>query len=1061
MRWLALALLTLLPVSAQVAKAPEPPKTFSDQFDGMTFRNIGPFRGGRVTAVTGVRHQPMTFFFGATGGGVWKTTDAGLTWANVSDKDFKTGSVGALAVSESDPAIVVAGMGEAPIRGNASHGDGVYRSVDSGQSWKNIGLKETQHIARVRIHPQDPNTMWVAAQGRMSGPNAERGIFKTTDGGKSWRKVLFVDERTGASDLTLDPHNPRTLFAGFWQVIRKPFELVSGGPGSSLWKSMDGGETWKKLSEGLPEGLLGKIGVAASAARANRVWALVEHKTKGGLYRSDDGGEKWVHTSDDHRLRERAWYFFGVYPDPQAEDTVYCPNVYFHKTVDGGKNWSGVSGFGHGDHHDVWVDPDNPARMIVGNDGGATITLNGGRSWSSQMNQPTAQFYRVAVDNRFPYRVYGSQQDNTSVAIASASPGSAIDVTDWHSVGGGESGWIAPDPRNSDIVYGGEYGGGITRYDHSTGQTRQIMAWPQLGSGRTTSALKYRFNWNAPLFLSRHDPTVLYHAAQKLLRSRDEGETWEEASPDLTRNDPATQVASGGPITMDVSGAEVYGCIFAASESPQDKGLMWVGSDDGLVHLTRDGGATWANVTEALKKAGLPDRTQINAIDASPFEAGTAWVTATHYKWDDFRPLIFVTRDFGKTWQLRVSGLPVDTFTRVVREDPARKDLLYAGTELGLFVSFDGGQAWRPFQRNLPVVPITDLVIKDQDLVVATQGRAFWILDDLSALRQWEAGFASKALHFFQPSAAIRFQQQKPDEEEPFPSGLGVNRPDGAALDLWLKEVPKTPLTIEVWSGTTLLRRLSSQKPEFEGDLKARQKAEDRMKARMKDKPLERKPGLNRILWDLRVLPAYIAPKAVFNEGEKAPPKVGPGTYKVKVKLGTEEQTRTLNVRPNPTLKFTAPDLEAQHRLLLAIRDRLDENHRAVARIRDLRAQVKAWGQRAEAAKAGELKKQAVPLATKLEVLERRLTNPDIQADEDDLVYPPQLDHDWVYLTGVVASADARPTASSHARFTEVQALQAAVLKDLSDLEAGDLAAFQKALDAAGLARILASEPKD
>ncbi|MBI3132619.1 MAG: glycosyl hydrolase [Acidobacteria bacterium] len=1024
--------------------------------EGLTFRNIGPFRGGRVTAVTGVRRQPATFYFGATGGGVWKTTDAGATWVNVSDKDFKTGSVGAIGVAESDPNVVYAGMGEAPIRGNASHGDGVYRSTDAGQTWRNVGLKTTRHIARVRVHPQDPDTAWVAAQGHMYGPNPDRGVFKTTDGGKSWRKVLFVDDKTGASDLVLDPTNPRILFAGFWQVVRRPWELVSGGPGSSLWKSVDGGETWKKLAEGLPEGLLGKVGVAVAPSRPGRIWALIEHRTKGGLYRSDDGGEKWEHASDNHGLRERAWYYTCVYADPRSEDSVWCPNVYMHRTVDGGKSWAPVGGFGHGDHHDMWIDPDDPARMIVGNDGGATVTVNGGKSWSTQMNQPTAQFYRVAVDYRWPYRIYGAQQDNTSVAIPSATPWLGIDATDWHAVGGGESGWIAPDPMNPDVTYAGEYGGQLTRYDHRTGQTRHIMAWPQLGSGRPTSALKYRFNWNAPLIISRHDPKVLYHAAQKLLRSRDEGETWEEASPDLTRDDPTTQGTSGGPITMDVSGAEVYGCIFALAESAHEKGLLWAGTDDGLVHLTRDGGRTWSNVTEALRRAGLPDRTQINAIDASPFDAGTAWVAATHYRWNDFRPLIFLTRDYGKTWQQRTGGLPAEAWVRVVREDPGRRDLLYAGTETGLFVSFDGGRAWRAFQRNLPVVPLTDLVVKGDDLVVATQGRSFWILDDLTPLRQWGDEVAARPLHVFDPGPAIRMQQWLQDDSETPNPALGANRPVGAAVDIWLKEVPKTPLTVEVWEGPTLLRKLTSAKAEPEGDLQSRKEAEARDHERMKDKPLELKPGLNRIRWDLRILPPWVAPKAVFNEGDKTPPRVAPGRYTVRVKLGAEMVERRVEVKANPGVKVSPADLQAQYALLRELRDRLDENHRAVTRLRDLRGQVKAWGERRAALQAS-----ATALATKLEALERKLTNPDIQSDEDDLVYPPMLDHDWVYLAYLVGSADAKPTAGALQRVAELKEAQAAVLKAIAELESGELAGFQQSLESAGLPRVMAVVPAE
>jgi photosystem II stability/assembly factor-like uncharacterized protein len=1038
--------------------AQSPSKPPSDPFEGLAYRSIGPFRGGRVTAVTGVRQQPATFFFGATGGGIWKTTDAGATWASVSDKDVRTGSVGALAVADSDPAIVYAGMGEAPIRGNASHGDGVYKSVDGGLSWKNVGLRDTRQIARVRVHPQNPEVVWVAAQGHQSGPNAERGIFKTSDGGATWRKVLFVDDQTGACDLVLDPGNPRTLFAAFWQVVRKPWELVSGGKGSGLWKSTDGGETWKQLKQGLPEGLIGKIGVAVSPSKPGRVWALVEHKTQGGLYRSDDYGEKWVHTSDHHALRTRAWYYTWIYADPRAEDTVLAPNVNMLRTIDGGHTWTNVSGMSHGDYHDLWIDPDHPDHMIVGNDGGATITVNGGRSWSTQMNQPTAQFYRVATDDRWPYWIYGCQQDNSSVGIASATPGVGIDVTDWHSIGGGESGWAAPDPRNPEVVYTGEYGGQITRYDHRTGQTRNIMAWPELGGGRPTSALKYRFNWNAPLIISQHDPAVIYHAAQKLLRSTDEGETWAEVSPDLTRNDPATLGASGGPITMDVSGAEVYATIFALAESPRSKGLIWAGTDDGLVHLTRDAGATWTNVTEALKKAGLPDRTQINAIEASPHDPGTAFLAAMHYRWDDFRPLLFVTHDYGKTWSLRVHGIPKDQFTRVVREDPERKGLLYAGTETGLWISFDEGGNWRSLQRNLPATPVTDLAVKRNDLVVATQGRGFWILDDLAPLRQWKDDLAAKPLHLFQPSPAVRFQQARLDEGEPPPPALGANRPNGAHLDLWLNLDPKIPVSVEILSGSTLVRRFSTEKKERSGDLKERLEAEEIEKGQMKEKPLLLKPGLNRILWDMAILPPRLAPKVVFNEGTKAGPKVAPGTYTVRVKAGDQVQEASLKVLANPAIKVAEADLKDQFDLLTQIRERLGENHTTLMRVRDLRDQVKAWSDRARTAgKDRELLTQAKALLEKFGAVERRLTNPDIKADEDDLVYEPQLDHDWVWLAAVVGSADARPTPGARGLYAELAAKQRAILKDLAGLESAELAAFQKALDQAGLPRILSS----
>jgi photosystem II stability/assembly factor-like uncharacterized protein len=992
------------------AAAAEPKKTgLSEQFPGLAFRNIGPFRGGRSTAVTGVRHDPVTFYFGGTGGGVWKTADAGSTWEPVSDKDFKTGSVGAIAVSESDPNVLYVGMGEAPVRGNNSHGDGVYRSTDAGRSWKNVGLKETRHISRIRIHPSNPDIVYVAAQGHIWGPNPERGIYRSQDGGKSWKLVLKVDEKTGASDLSMDPGNPRILYAGFWQVVRRPWELVSGGPGSSLWKSTDGGDTWQKLKgEGLPEGIWGKVGVAASAVKPGLVYALIE-SAKGGLFVSSDYGEKWTHVNDEHKIRERAWYYTWLYPDPSDADTLYLPNVELHKSADGGRSFTAVPVL-HGDCHDLWIDPDDPDRMILGDDGGATITLNGGRTWSTQDNQPTAQFYRVATDDRFPYWLYGSQQDNSNVAIPSGVPGDSIGRSEWHSVGGGESGWIAPKPGDPDIVFAGEYGGQITRYDHRTREVREVMAWPQLADGHATKDLKYRFQWNAPILVSRHDPRVLYHAAQLLLRSRDEGETWEEVSPDLTRNDRSKQGKSGGPITTDVTGVEVYDTIFALAESPREKGVLWAGSDDGLVHLTRDDAKTWQNVTPK----GIPEWIQINSIEASSRDAATAYLAATLYKLDDLRPYLYVTHDWGKSWDRIVTGIPDGAFTRVIREDPSRKGLLYAGTETGLYVSFDDGGRWEPFQGNLPVVPITDLAVKDSDLVVATQGRGFWILDDVTPLRLWDAKTAESPAWLFPPRPAYRTQSEKPSENEPR-RAAGENMPYGAVVNYYLKEKPSAsePVQLEFFDGNTLLRSLSSRKPPEADTLQEDRARKEEEKDR--DKPLEPKAGVNRTVWDLRVLRPTLAPKAVFNEGTKAPPKVAPGNYTVRLKAGGRTFTQTLEVLPHPgALYASAADLKAQYDLLAALRDRLSETHELVLGIRDLRTQATDLGDRAERlGKGPALKEQATALAGKLTALEQELTNPNIVADEDGLNYEPKLDHDFTALAGIVASADAKPTAGS------------------------------------------------
>jgi photosystem II stability/assembly factor-like uncharacterized protein len=1016
-------------------------KILSDQFEGLQFRNIGPHRGGRSCAVVGVRHQPNTFYFGATGGGVWKTTDGGSNWEVLSDKDFKTGSIGAIAVSESDPNVIYVGTGEAPIRGNVSHGDGVYKSTDGGRSWKNVGLKDSRQIARIRIRPDNPDLVYVAAQGHVWGANAERGVFRSEDGGRTWKKILFVDETTGASDLAMDPTNPRILYAGFWQVVRRPWDLESGGPGSSLWRSTDGGDSWKKLTEGLPEGTWGKIGVAASAARPGRVFAFVEAK-HGGLFRSENYGEKWTHVNDEHKIRERAWYYSWIYPDPKNADTVYLPNVYMHKSTDGGRTFSNLP-VPHGDNHDLWIDPDDPNRMILGNDGGATVTYNSGKTWSTQYNQPTAQFYRVAVDNQFPYWVYGSQQDNSNVCIPSGVPGVGIDQSHWHSAGGGESGWMAPDPKDPNIVYAGEYGGQITRYDHRTRQARNVMAWPQLADGHATADLKYRFQWNAPILISPNDPKVLYHASQILLRSRDGGETWEEMSPDLTRNDRSKQGKSGGPVTSDITGVEVYDTIFALAESAVEHGVIWAGSDDGLVHVTRDNGTTWQNVTPK----GIPEWIQINSIDASPRDRGAAYLAGTMYKLDDFQPYLYRTRDYGKTWTKIVNGIPDGVFTRVIREDPVRKGLLYAGTETGLYVSFDDGASWQPFSRNLPATPITDLAVKNDDLVVATQGRAFWILDDLSPLRRWNETVARSAVHLFPPRPTVRMAVEKPDEEEPMPRHLGQNIPAGVLVSYWLRKKPteKEKVTLEFLDGDSVIRTFSNEKPPKAEDLAEEAKRGEEQKE--KDKPLEPKAGVNRFVWDMRILKPTLVPKAVFNEGTKAPPKVAPGIYKVRLTAGGQSSTGTVEVQPHPGGFVAAQDLKAQYDLLKSIRDRLSETHDDVLRIRDLRQQAKDLGDRAERLGKGDaLRKQAAALAEKLTGVEEKLTNPQIKSDEDDLNYEPKLDHDWTYLAALVSAADARPTPASLQYYGVLKGRLDAIQAELQRVMENDVKEFNTAV---------------
>ena len=1029
-------------------------KTLSDELSGLQFRDIGPYRGGRSTAVTGVRGQPLTFYFGGSGGGVWKTTDGGSNWEAMSDKDFKTGCVGSIAVSESDPNVVYAGMGESPIRGNVSHGDGVYKSTDSGHTWKNMGLGDTYQISRVIVHPHDPGLVYVAALGHVWGPNSERGIYRSEDGGKTWKKILFVDDKTGASDLSMDPNNPRVLYAAFWQAYRKPWTLESGGPGSSLYKSTDGGDTWKKLTEnGLPAGPWGRVGVAASPARAGRVFAMVEaEKDKGGLYRSDDWGEKWTHVSDSHAIRQRAWYYSWIFPDTKNADIVYQMNVEFLKSSDGGKTFRPMP-VPHGDNHILWIDPDDSNRMILGNDGGATITYNGGQTWSTQDNQPTAQFYRVIADDRFPYWVYGAQQDNSTVGMPTGVPGfGGITANEWYDVGGGESAWIAPDPRNPEIVYAGGYGGQITRFDRRTRQYREIDPWPQLASGHATRDLKYRFQWNAPIIVSKHDPKVLYFAAQKLMRSTDEGQTWQEASPDLTRNDPDKQGYAGGSITHDITGVEVYDTIFYLAESPIEPGVLWAGTDDGLVHVTRDNTKTWQNVTPK----GMPEWIRINAIDVSSRDKGTAYVAATMYQFDDFRPYLYKTTDYGKTWKKIDSGIPAGAFTRVVREDPVRPGLLYAGTETGLYVSFDDGASWQPLQLNLPVVPITDLAVKNGDLVVATQGRSFWILDDLDSLRGWNREIAGEPVHLFPPRPAVRIQIESVEEGDgpPQNAAAGKNMPNGVLIDYWLRDKPaeKSKIGIEILANGKVIRKFDNEKKD---EKKAEGTDEPAPPEPEKEKKLEPKEGLNRFVWDMRVLKPTLVPKSVINEGDKRPPKVAPGTYQVRLTVDGQSFTQPFEVKANPTVGTSPQDLQAQYALLEEIRDGLSQTHETVLKIRDLKAQVKSVDRHAQKTGKGDATgAKAKALIAKLDAVEGKLINPEIQSNEDDLNYIPKLDHDFAALAAEVASADSKPTAAEAEYYQVLKKQLGAVLAEFQGVVDHDVADFNAAVEGQKLAPV-------
>src|SRR5256714_1733143 len=803
-------LLSLFITNAKLAEQQQARPYDTGLFKALKWRSIGPYRGGRSAAVTGVASQPYVFYFGATGGGVWKTTDGGANWEVVSDNSvFGTGSVGAIGLSDADPNTIYVGMGESTVRGNVSHGDGMYKSIDAGKTWKKIGLEDTRQIMRVRVHPKNPDIVYVAALGHLFAPNEERGIFRSRDGGRTWQKILYRDNRTGACDLILDPTNPNVLYAAFWQVVRKPWTFESGGPGGAIFKSIDGGDTWTEITrnDGLPKGTIGNIGITVSPANPDRVWAIVEAED-GGVFRSDNAGKTWTKVNEERKLRQRAWYYSRIYADTQNAESVYVLNVGFYKSNDGGHTFNPIS-VPHGDNHDLWIAPNDANRMIEANDGGANVSCNGGRTWTEE-DQPTAQFYRVSLDNDFPYHVYGAQQDNSTVRIASRSNNFGITREDWYDVGGGESGWIAPYPRDSEIVFAGSYGGLITRYDHHTGQLRQVDPWPDNPMGHGAVDLKYRFQWNFPILFSPHDPETLYAGANVLFRSTNQGQSWEVISPDLTRNDPTKQAPAGGPITRDNTSIEYYCTIFTVMESPVQKGVIWTGSDDGLVYVTRDAGGHWDNVTPR----GMPEWIQINSIDASQFDAGTAYVAATMYKSDDFKPYLYKTNDYGHTWQKITNGIPDGAFTRVVREDPNRRGLLYAGTETGMYVSFDDGANWQSLQLNLPVTPITDLVVHkgQQDLIAATQGRAFWILDDLPVLYQMQNAASAQTAFLYKPEETYRMQAGGGTGQLPATATVGQKPPGGAGVYYYLKTKTSQPITLEFLdSSRKLIRKITNR----------------------------------------------------------------------------------------------------------------------------------------------------------------------------------------------------------------------------------------------------------
>ncbi|MCY7377495.1 MAG: hypothetical protein LH472_16175 [Pyrinomonadaceae bacterium] len=997
------------------------------------YRSIGPFRGGRVTAVAGIANQPNVYYFGATGGGVFKTTDGGINWLPVSDEFFKTGSVGAIGIAESDPNVLYVGMGESPVRGNVSHGDGVYKSVDAGKSWKHVGLRDSRQIGRVRVHPKNPDVVYVAAMGHLWADNRERGVFRSKDGGKTWQNVLFRSEKAGAFDLILDPSNPNTIYASFWQIKRTPYSLESGGEGSGIFKSTDGGDSWTEISrnKGLPAGVLGKIGITVSPVNTNRIWAMVEAK-QGGLFRSDDGGETWQKVSDNPQLTQRPWYYFRVYADSQSPDTVYVLNVGFHKSIDGGRTFSTV-GVPHSDNHDLWIAPENNQRMINGNDGGANATTDGGKNWTEQ-DQATAQFYRVALDNDFPYNIYGAQQDNSTVKIPSRTADFGINETHWYDVGGGESGWIAPHPENSDIVFAGSYGGFLTRYDHRTKQQRNVNVYPDNPMGAGAEAMKYRFQWNYPIMFSPHKTDgkyPLYAAGNVLFRSMDEGQSWQSISPDLTRNDKSKQGTSGGAITQDNTSVEYYCTIFALAESPIQPGVIWAGSDDGLVHVTRDGGKNWDNVTPK----GMPEWIQINSVEASPNDAGTAYFAATAYKSNDYKPYIYKTTDYGKTWKKIVAGIAADAFTRVVREDPNRRGFLYAGTETGMYYSANDGETWASLRLNLPVVPITDLAIHKQrkDLVVATQGRSFYVLDNLPLLYQMADANRADAF-LFKPEDAYRtpgfggFQI-------PVGAPLGANPPNGAVVNYYLKTKPKE-ISLEVLDANGKLVRKFTGKPPVEGA--------PAPPIPPTEPNLPTEIGLNQFVWNYRLPNASGLPGLIMWGGSLAGPKVVPGNYAVRFSVdGKVIGNENFAVKADPRISTTQADFQKQFDFLSNTRDKVSATHEAIAEIRDVRKQFEDLSARMKPDQK-DLKDKAAEIVKKLSAVEEELMQTKIKSSQDALNYPIKLNNKLAALASTVDGADFAPTAQSFDVYNDLTGKIDAQLGILERIKAEDIAAFNK-----------------
>jgi photosystem II stability/assembly factor-like uncharacterized protein len=1030
------------------------PTATSSRFKALQWRLVGPFRGGRSDAVAGDPTNRLVFYFGAVNGGVWKTANGGQTWRNITDGKTDISSVGAIAVAPSDANVIYVGTGESQLREDLTYGTGVYRSTDGGNTWKKLGLGDSQQIADVVIDPRNPDRAYVAAMGHAFGPNAERGVFRTTDGGKSWQKVLFLNDSTGAADLTIDPSNPRILFASMYKFQRTPWGMNAGGGRSGLWKTIDGGDTWTEITfnPGIPDKPLGKIGVDISPANPRRVYASIEAPdSAGGIFRSDDGGDTWQLVSGDQRWGVRPWYYSEVTADPTDENTVYAMNLDVWRSVDGGKSWSKVR-VPHGDTHIMWIDPHDSKRLINGNDGGATVSYDAGATWSSIYNQPTAQFYHVATDTQWPYRLYGAQQDNSTVSIASRSDDGAIGNSDWYPVAGCENATIAVDPRDPNITYGGCYTGFLTRDDHKARQQRDISVWMANYDGYAAANVPYRFQWTFPVFISPHDPNTLYAASQFVHRSTNQGASWQTISPDLTVHDSATLVRSGGPIHLDMTGTEWYGTIYAFTESPVTKGVLWAGSDDGLIYVSRDNGAHWDNVTPR----GYGKFTRTAGIEASHFDAGTAYVAANRYQQDDFKPYLWKTTDYGKTWTPIVAGIPAGAYARSIREDPVRRGLLFGATETGVYVTFDDGARWEPLQLNLPRVSVRDLAVHGNDLIAATHGRSFWEIDDISLLRQLADSVTSRSAFLFQPSTAVRWASGGGSSLT-----AGQNPAGGVYIDYYLKARPTTGVTLQLLDGAgRVIRTYTSdtvktdtlRTPIDSLATRTREGMRDSIAYEPRDSVVAIRAGTNRFVWNLRYPAADRLKNTLIDEGTLDGPLAPPGEYSARLIAGKDTLVRRFAVAADPRAPSTTAELLQQFTLALAVRDRINDVVAGAHQIEDLQSQLdQRTAQSKDQPYAKRVSDAVKPLRDKLEAIRAELYEVGCHADECTLDQPVKLYNILITINSQVQTGDYAPTKQHGEMVTDFSKKVADQLSKLGQLENTDLSALNKLLGEVGM----------